>query len=108
MDRRFVSLLAEPSRLRAVGHTLHDESLEVRLVAVPLLGQLSELNPAVAMPLLRRALLSLQKELCTADLGGPSASSSRRREIRLLLLAYLATSYCIHCSSRRREILLLL
>lgn len=49
LDWRFVSLLAEPFRLRAVGHTLHDDSLEVRLVAVPLLGQLSELNPAVAM-----------------------------------------------------------
>ena len=50
------------------------------MVAVPLLAHLSELNPAVAMPLLRRTLLSLQKELCTTDWGGASASSSRRRK----------------------------
>ena len=80
LDRRFVSLLADAFHLRAVAHTLHDETLDVRLVAVPLLGQLSGLNPAVAMPLLRRTLLSLQKELCTTDGGGPFATSSRRRK----------------------------
>ena len=64
---RFVSVLAEPSRLRAIGIALHDESLQVRLVAVPLLGRLSSVNPAVAMPLLRRALLAIQRDLLTVD-----------------------------------------
>lgn len=96
MDDRFVDLLAEQTCLTAVAHSLHDEALEVRLVAVRLVSQLSALNPAVAQPLLRRALLSLQKELCTPDSGWPSVSSSRRRkeDAAQMLQVWLASTNC--------------
>ena len=60
------------------GLALLDESTEVRLLAVPLVGSLSTLNPAVALPMLRRLLLTLRREL-GADPPAPLRSTTRRR-----------------------------
>ena len=57
---------------------LLDQSTEVRLLAVPLVGSLSTLNPAVALPMLRRLLLTLRREL-GADPPSPLRSTTRRR-----------------------------
>ena len=67
LDGRFHEHLCEVRRLRTVAFALHDEALAVRLVAVPLLGRLSALNPAATLPQLRKLLLSLQCELTAAE-----------------------------------------
>ena len=41
LSARFHATLAEPVRLRSLGMALHDESLAVRMAAVPIIGALN-------------------------------------------------------------------
>ena len=72
--------LAEAMRLRSLGLALHDEQLQVQLVALPLVGQLCEINPAVGVPMLRGLLLTLCSQLDPPGGGSdPHRSHTRRR-----------------------------
>jgi len=57
------SHLGQADALRALFVTLNDESPEVRLIAIRLVGRLAPRNPAYALPALRRHLLQLLAEL---------------------------------------------
>lgn len=57
------SHLGQADTLRALFVTLNDESPEVRLIAIRLVGRLAPRNPAYALPALRRHLLQLLAEL---------------------------------------------
>ena len=55
--------LGQAEALRALFLTLNDESSDVRLLAIRLVGRLAPRNPAYALPALRRHLLQLLNEL---------------------------------------------
>lgn len=57
-----------------------DSYLQVQLMAMPLVGQLCEINPAVGMPMLRGLLLTLRSQLDPPGGGSdPHRSHTRRR-----------------------------
>jgi hypothetical protein len=100
--RRFLPALAQPSMVRALAATLHDASLTVRLVSVRLMGTLAEHNPAVVMPLLRKALLTLLSQLRSSTGMMHRATARRAHEEAATLLAaverhapVLARTYCL-------------
>ncbi|KAK6040246.1 hypothetical protein COOONC_22249, partial [Cooperia oncophora] len=62
-DRAFLSHLAQPEMLQLQFMSLHDEKLEMQEAAVCLLGRLSELNPALVLPRMRRVLLETLSQL---------------------------------------------
>uniref|UniRef100_A0A0R3PDL2 Maestro heat like repeat family member 2B n=1 Tax=Angiostrongylus costaricensis TaxID=334426 RepID=A0A0R3PDL2_ANGCS len=62
-DRAFLSHLAQPEMLQLQFMSLHDEKLEIQEAAVCLLGRLSELNPALVLPRMRRVLLETLSQL---------------------------------------------
>lgn len=55
--------LAQPDCLRCLFLSLNDEHFPVRASAIRLVGQLSPLNPAYAMPAMRRHILQLMTDL---------------------------------------------
>ncbi|VDM69925.1 unnamed protein product [Strongylus vulgaris] len=62
-NRAFLSHLAQPEMLQLQFMSLHDEKLEMQEAAVCLLGRLSELNPALVLPRMRRVLLETLSQL---------------------------------------------
>ena len=79
------SHLGQAEALRALFVTLNDESSDVRLIAVRLVGRLAPRNPAYALPALRRHLLQLITEL-------EHSTESHIREESARLLAALVRS----------------
>lgn len=79
------SHLAQADALRALFITLNDESSEVRLLAIQLVGRLAPRNPAYALPALRRHLLQLLTEL-------EHSTESHLREESARLMAALVRS----------------
>ena len=100
LDWRFWGHLCEGQRLRTVSLALHDESLAVRLTVLPLLGQLSALNPAAILPQLRKLMLVLQCELGADEpLAHPLARRRKEEAAETLTLLVrhaprLARTYC--------------
>ena len=101
-DWRFLPALAEPVLLRALALALHDASLTVRLVSVQLIGSLAGHNPAVAKPLLRKALLTVLSQLRSSTEMMHRAITRRSHEEAATLLAaiernapHLARTYCL-------------
>ena len=79
------SHLGQADALRALFITLNDESAEVRLLAIRLVGRLAPRNPAYALPALRRHLLQLLTEL-------EHSTESHLREESARLMATLVRS----------------
>ncbi|VDK43812.1 unnamed protein product [Cylicostephanus goldi] len=76
-DRAFLSHLAQPEMLQLQFMTLHDEKLEMQEAAVCLLGRLSELNPALVLPRMRRVLLETLSQLTNSGQAKLEQHSAR-------------------------------
>uniref|UniRef100_A0A0K0DNK7 Non-specific serine/threonine protein kinase n=1 Tax=Angiostrongylus cantonensis TaxID=6313 RepID=A0A0K0DNK7_ANGCA len=80
-DRAFLSHLAQPEMLQLQFMSLHDEKLEIQevfeLAAVCLLGRLSELNPALVLPRMRRVLLETLSQLTNSGQAKLEQHSAR-------------------------------
>uniref|UniRef100_A0A915E5G1 Serine/threonine-protein kinase TOR n=1 Tax=Ditylenchus dipsaci TaxID=166011 RepID=A0A915E5G1_9BILA len=63
MERDFLFHLAQKEMLEILFMTLHDENYQMQEESVSLLGQLSELNPAMIFPKLRRVVLESISQL---------------------------------------------
>ena len=102
LDSRFLHVLADPLLLRPLSTTLHDASLSVRLRGIFLIGSLAAQNPAVANPVMRKALLTLLSQLRSSNESMHSAIARRaHHESATLLTAVerhaprLARTYCV-------------
>ncbi|KAK6019699.1 hypothetical protein OSTOST_14659, partial [Ostertagia ostertagi] len=76
-DRAFLSHLAQPEMLQLQFMSLHDEKLEMQEAAVCLLGRLSELNPALVLPRMRRVLLETLSQLTNSGQAKLEQHSAR-------------------------------
>ncbi|KAJ1361790.1 hypothetical protein KIN20_021134 [Parelaphostrongylus tenuis] len=76
-DRAFLSHLAQPEMLQLQFMSLHDEKLEIQEAAVCLLGRLSELNPALVLPRMRRVLLETLSQLTNSGQAKLEQHSAR-------------------------------
>ncbi|KJH44456.1 HEAT repeat protein [Dictyocaulus viviparus] len=76
-DRAFLSHLAQPEMLQLQFMSLHDEKLEIQEAAVCLLGRLSELNPALVLPRMRRVLLDTLSQLTNSGQAKLEQHSAR-------------------------------
>uniref|UniRef100_A0A8L8JYL6 Serine/threonine-protein kinase TOR n=1 Tax=Heligmosomoides polygyrus TaxID=6339 RepID=A0A8L8JYL6_HELPZ len=76
-DRAFLSHLAQPEMLQMQFMTLHDEKLEMQEAAVCLLGRLSELNPALVQPRMRRVLTETLSQLTNSGQAKLEQHSAR-------------------------------
>ncbi|KAJ1922433.1 phosphatidylinositol kinase- protein kinase tor1 [Tieghemiomyces parasiticus] len=63
LTRNFDHQLAQSDNIRMFSLALNDETVEVKLLAVGILGRLVSRNPAQVLPFLRRALLQVLTEL---------------------------------------------
>lgn len=63
LDDQYDKHLAQVENIRVLFMVLNDESHEVRIQAVNIIGRLANRNPATVMPSLRKALIQLLTEL---------------------------------------------
>lgn len=63
MEHDFLYHLAQREMLENLFKTLHDENYQMQEQSVILLGQLSNLNPSLVMPKLRRIILEAISQL---------------------------------------------
>eukprot|EP01059_Diplonema_ambulator_P003629 TRINITY_DN13342_c0_g1_i3.p1 TRINITY_DN13342_c0_g1~~TRINITY_DN13342_c0_g1_i3.p1 ORF type:complete len:2822 (+),score=973.50 TRINITY_DN13342_c0_g1_i3:85-8550(+) len=67
-DPCFDAFIATPECMRSLVLTINDEAQQVSEMGIMITGRLSSLNPACALPALRKVLLQLLTELtCTMD-----------------------------------------
>ncbi|CAI4230041.1 unnamed protein product [Auanema sp. JU1783] len=76
-DNQFLSHLAQPKMLELLFMSLHDEKLEMQEAAVSLIGRLSEINPALVLPRLRRVLLETLDQLSNSGQSRLEQHSAR-------------------------------
>ena len=77
LDPHFFSYLALAENLGSITVALNDEVLEIREMAVCIIGHLSSMNPAYIMPALRKLLIQLLTELEHSGMGRNKEQSSR-------------------------------
>ncbi|UYV65261.1 MTOR [Cordylochernes scorpioides] len=85
LDERFDAYLAEAENIKALFLCLHDETFEIRELALCTIGRLSSINPACVLPSLRKVLIEILSELEHSGVG-------RNKEQSTKMLAHLVAS----------------
>lgn len=67
LDARFDAYLCQAENIRSICKALNDEVFEIRELAVAIVGRLTTLNPAYAMPPLRKTLIQLLVCACACE-----------------------------------------